>query len=57
LGCLQRQSDYDETFSPVADVSTVRSALTLAVYDKEHVHLIDVTGAFLYGLLGIGSNW
>jgi Reverse transcriptase (RNA-dependent DNA polymerase) len=51
LGCLQMQSDYDETFSPVVDLSTVRSALTLAVYDKEHVHHIDVTGAFLYGHL------
>jgi Reverse transcriptase (RNA-dependent DNA polymerase) len=51
LGCLQRQSDYDETFSRVVDFSTVRSALTLAVYDKEHVHNIDITGAFLYGHL------
>jgi hypothetical protein len=48
LGCLQRQSGYDETFSPVVDFSTVRSALTLSVYDKEHVHHVDVTGAFLY---------
>jgi hypothetical protein len=51
LGCLQRQSDYDETFSPIVDFSTVRSALTLDVYDKDHVHHIDVTGAFLYGHL------
>jgi Reverse transcriptase (RNA-dependent DNA polymerase) len=34
--------------SPVVDFSTVRSALTLAVYDKGHVHHSDVTGAFLY---------
>jgi hypothetical protein len=47
LGCIQRQSDYDETFSPVVDFSTVHSALTLAVYDKEHVHHIDVTGVFM----------
>jgi hypothetical protein len=49
LGCLQKESDYDETFSPVVDSATVRTALTLAVYDHEMIHHIDVAGAFLYG--------
>jgi hypothetical protein len=49
LGCLQKESDYDETFSPVFDFATVRAALTVAVYDQEMIHHIDVTGAFLYG--------
>jgi Reverse transcriptase (RNA-dependent DNA polymerase) len=51
LGCLQRQSGYDEIFSPVVDFSTVRTALTLAFNDNEHVHHVDVTGAFLHGYL------
>jgi hypothetical protein len=49
LGCLQREEDYDETFSPVVDFTTVRIALALAVREKMHVHHVDVTGAFLYG--------
>jgi Reverse transcriptase (RNA-dependent DNA polymerase) len=49
LGCLQKESDYEETFSPVVDFPTVRIALTLAVCDQEMIHHIDVTGAFLYG--------
>jgi Reverse transcriptase (RNA-dependent DNA polymerase) len=49
LGCLHEESDYDETFSPVVDFATVRTALTLAVYDQEMIHHIDVTGAILYG--------
>jgi Reverse transcriptase (RNA-dependent DNA polymerase) len=48
LGCLQKESDYDETLSPVVDFATVRTALTLAVYDQEMIHHIDVTGALLY---------
>jgi Reverse transcriptase (RNA-dependent DNA polymerase) len=49
LGCLQKESDYDETFSPVVDFATVRTALTRAVYAQEMIHHIDVAGAFLYG--------
>jgi Reverse transcriptase (RNA-dependent DNA polymerase) len=40
LGCLQKESDYDETFSPVVDFATVRTALTAAVYDHEKIHHI-----------------
>jgi Reverse transcriptase (RNA-dependent DNA polymerase) len=43
LGCLQKGSDCDETFSPVVDFATVRTALTLAVSDHETIHHIDVT--------------
>jgi Reverse transcriptase (RNA-dependent DNA polymerase) len=49
LGCLQREEDYDETFSPAVDFTTVRIALALAVHEKMHVHHVDVTGAFLFG--------
>jgi Reverse transcriptase (RNA-dependent DNA polymerase) len=48
-GYFQKEYDYDETFSPVIDFATVRTALTLAAYDQEMIHHIDVTGAFLYG--------
>lgn len=46
---LQRPDDYDETFSPVVDFTTVRTALTSAVHTRSHIHHVDVTGAFLYG--------
>jgi Reverse transcriptase (RNA-dependent DNA polymerase) len=49
LGCFQSEEDYDETFSPVVDFTTVRIALALAVHEKMHVHHVDVTGASLYG--------
>jgi hypothetical protein len=49
LGCLQKEFDCDETFSPVVDFATVRTALTVAVYDQEMIRHIDVPGAFLYG--------
>ena len=51
LGCLQQPEDYEETFSPVVDFSTIRTALTLAVHEGEVCHHVDITGAFLYGTL------
>jgi hypothetical protein len=49
LGCLHREGDHDETFSPLVDFTMVRFALALAIHERTHVHHVDVTGAFLYG--------
>lgn len=49
LGCFQRSTDVDCTFSPVVDFSSVRVALALAALRDYDVHQMDVTGAFLYG--------
>jgi Reverse transcriptase (RNA-dependent DNA polymerase) len=51
LGCMQRDGDYNETFSPVIDFTTIRLALTLANMNGAEVHHLDITGSFLYGSL------
>ena len=40
--------DYEETFAPVARLSTLRMLLALAVSRHWHVHQMDVVTAFLY---------
>src|SRR5262249_16567532 len=51
-GYRQRQGiDYDETFSPVAMVKSIRILLAIAAYHDYEVWQMDVKTAFLYGNL------
>jgi Reverse transcriptase (RNA-dependent DNA polymerase) len=48
---MQRDGDFNGTFSPVIDFTTIRLALTLASMNGAEVHHLDITSAFLYGSL------
>lgn len=49
-GCSQRRGvDYNQTFSPVARTSTIRSLLSVAANEGMKLQQIDVSTAFLYG--------
>ena len=43
--------DYEETFSPVAKYTSIRSVLSLAAIMKWKVHYMDVKTAFLNGVV------
>ena len=51
-GFTQRHGfDFDETYAPVARITTLRVLLSLAVQRNSHIHQMDVKTAFLNGKL------
>ena len=49
-GYLQKPGvDYDETYSPVAKLTTLRIVLAVGVHRNMYFHRLDVKTAFLYG--------
>ena len=51
-GFSQREGiDYDETFAPVAKVTTFRLMLALSKVLNLEIHQLDVDSAFLYAVL------
>jgi hypothetical protein len=50
LGNMQEYGvDYEETFSPVAKMTTVRTIISIAASQGWHLHQMDVKNAFLHG--------
>ena len=52
LGNLQREGvDYEEIFSPVVRVDTLRTLFAISASKQFHIHQMDVETAFLYGVM------
>lgn len=47
----KKGSDYDETFSPVARMATIRALISVAASERMHITQFDVTTAFLNGFI------
>ncbi|GKA26455.1 ribonuclease H-like domain-containing protein [Tanacetum coccineum] len=47
----QQEIDYDETFTPIVKLATIRTVLSLAVSHAWPIHQLDVKNAFLHGHL------
>lgn len=47
----QEVLDYNETFSPVANIAIVCLFLTIVVYNRWTINQLDVSNAFLHGEL------
>ena len=43
--------DYDETFSLVARMDTIRAVIAIATHNQWHVYQMDVKSTFLNGIL------
>ena len=41
--------DYEETFSPIAHLDTMRTLLALAMLEDWEIHQVDIKSAFLKG--------
>jgi hypothetical protein len=51
-GCVQKRGlDYEETYTPVARLRTLRRLLLLITVQNMHAHQLDVPNAFLLDVL------